>query len=73
MVVAGSGRIDMRRVDGGEVLHFDVRGDCPQAVQIPPGYTHTITNTSGTEDLITVMWVNETYDPTRTDTYREEV
>lgn len=73
MVVAGSGRIDMRRIDGGDVLHFDVRGDCPQAVQIPPGYTHTITNTSGTEDLITVMWANETYDPTRTDTYREEV
>ena len=73
MVVAGRGLIQMRCLDGGEVLEFPVSGEKIQAVHMLPGYTHNIINLSETEDLVTVMWANEAFDPGRPDTYFEPV
>ena len=73
MVVAGHGLIRMRRIDSGEVLEFEVSGDNIQAVHMLPGYTHNIINLSDTEDLVTMMWANEVFDPGRPDTYFEKV
>lgn len=72
LVVSGQGLIRFRRVDGEEILEYPVSGDRLEVVDIPPGYTHTITNT-GETDLVTVMWVNECYDPKKPDTYVLEV
>ena len=72
LVVSGQGEIRFRRVDGEEVLVYSVCGDKLVVVDIPTGYTHNITNT-GAVDLVTVMWCNETYDPTRPDTYFQAV
>lgn len=72
LVVSGQGLIRFRRVDGEEILEYPVSGDRLEVVDIPPGYTHTITNTGNT-DLVTVMWVNECYDPKKPDTYVLEV
>lgn len=73
MVVAGKGLIQQRCVDGGEILNFEVSGDEIKAVHMLPGYTHNIINLSDTEDLITVMWCNECFDPNRPDTYPLQV
>ena len=73
IVVAGHGLIQMRKIGTNEVLSFDVTGDKPEAVYILPGYTHSITNLSETENLVTVMWANEIFDPEHPDTYFEEV
>jgi UDP-2-acetamido-2,6-beta-L-arabino-hexul-4-ose reductase len=73
LVVAGSATIRFRRVDDDAVLVYRVTGDCPQVVDIPPGYTHSIQNTSTSETLVTVIWANETFDPDRPDTYYLEV
>jgi len=51
------------------VLEFTVSGDAPTAVQMLPGYTHNIINLSDTEDLITLMWANEPFDPAHPDTF----
>lgn len=55
------------------MLEFRVSGENIQAVHMLPGYTHNIINLSDTEDLVTVMWANERFDPQRPDTYFEEV
>lgn len=73
MVVAGKGLIQMRKIDTEEVLEFYVSGDAIQAVHMLPGYTHNLINLSETEDLVTVMWANEAFDPGRPDTYFERV
>ena len=73
MVVAGKGLIQLRRIDSDEVLNFEVSGDKIEAVQMLPGYTHNIINLSDTEDLVTLMWANESFDPNRPDTYFEPV
>ena len=73
MVVAGRGLIQLRCLDGGEILEFPVSGEKIQAVHMLPGYTHNIINLSETEDLVTVMWANEAFDPGRPDTYFEPV
>lgn len=73
MVVAGKGLIQLRRIDSDEVLNFEVSGDKIEAVQMLPGYTHNIINLSDTEDLVTLMWANESFDPKRPDTYFEPV
>ncbi len=73
MVVAGHGLIQERRIDSDEVLEFEVSGEHIQAVHMLPGYTHNIINLSDTEDLVTVMWCNEVFDPGRPDTYGEKV
>ena len=69
VVVSGRALIQQRRIDSDEVLNFEVSGDRIEAVHMLPGYTHNITNLSDTEDLVTLMWANETFDPERPDTY----
>lgn len=69
MVVAGHGLIQQRRVDSDEVLNFEVSGEKIEAIHMLPGYTHNIINLSDTDDLVTVMWCNECFDPNRPDTY----
>lgn len=73
IVVSGTGLINMRKVGSDEVLSFKVSGEKIEAVHILPGYTHEIINLSNTEDLVTVMWCNECFDPQRPDTYFEPI
>lgn len=73
IVVSGHGLIQQRKIGSDEVLTFQVSGDKIEAVHMLPGYTHSIVNLSDTEDLVTVMWANELFDPAHPDTYREEV
>lgn len=73
IVVAGKALIQQRNLGTDEVLEFCVSGDQIQAVHMLPGYTHNIINLSDTEDLVTVMWANEPFDPQHPDTYFEEV
>lgn len=73
IVVSGHGLIEQRKVGSSEVLRFEVSGAQIQAVQMLPGYTHNIINLSKTEDLVTLMWANEPFDPNRPDTFFEPV
>ena len=73
IVVAGRGLIQMRREGSDEILEFEVSGAEIQAVHMLPGYTHNIINLSDTEDLVTVMWANEIFDPSHPDTYFDPV
>ena len=73
IVVSGHGLIQQRRVGSDEVLNFEVSGEKIEAVHMLPGYTHNIINLSESEDLVTVMWCNECFDPSRPDTYFEPV
>lgn len=73
IVVSGHGLVQMRKVDCDEVLNFEVTGDKIQAIHMLPGYTHNIINLSETENLVTVMWANEQFDPTKPDTFFLEV
>ncbi len=73
MVVSGRALIQERRIDSGEVFNFEVSGDKIEAVHMLPGYTHNIINLSDTDDLVTVMWCNEQFNPNRPDTYFAEV
>ena len=72
-VVAGHGVIRQRRLGSDEVIEYPVDGKRLTAVRILPGYAHCIENLSSTEDLVTVMWANECFDPAHPDTFREEV
>ena len=73
IVVAGRGLIQQRKVGSDEVLNFEVSGEKIQAVHMLPGYTHNIINLSDTENLVTVMWANEPFDPNHPDTFFEVV
>lgn len=73
IVVSGHGLIQMRKIGADEVLGFEVSGDRIEAVHMLPGYTHNIVNLSETENLVTVMWANEQFDPAHPDTYFEAV
>ncbi len=73
IVVAGEGLIQQRNVLTEEVLEWRVSGSKIEAVQMLPGYTHNIINLSETEDLVTVMWCNECFDPNRPDTFFEPI
>ena len=73
IVVSGKGLIQQRRVGSDEVLNFEVSGEKIQAIHMLPGYTHNIINLSDTEDLVTVMWANECFDPGKPDTFFEKV
>ena len=73
IVVSGHGLIQMRKIGTDEVWNFEVSGENIQAIHMLPGYTHNIINLSGTENLVTVMWANESFDPNHPDTYFEEV
>ena len=73
MVVSGHGLIRQRRVGSDEVIETEVSGERMQAVHMLPGYTHSIVNLSDTEDMVTVMWANERFDPEHPDTYFEKI
>lgn len=73
IVVAGHGIIRERNITTGETVEFEVSGDEIEAVYMVPGWTHSITNLSSTDDLVTVMVCNEIFDPKRSDTFRQEV
>ena len=73
IVVAGHGLIRERRLDSNEVLDFEVSGEKIEAVHMLPGYTHSIKNLSDTDDLVTLMWANERFNPQHPDTFFEEV
>ena len=73
IVVAGHGLIQQRKIGTDEVLNFEVSGDKIEAVHMLPGYTHNIINLSDTDNLVTVMWANEQFDPNHPDTFFEVV
>ncbi|MBQ7580642.1 MAG: NAD-dependent epimerase/dehydratase family protein [Clostridia bacterium] len=73
IVVYGRALIQQRRIGSDEVIEFEVSGDRIEAVYMLPGYTHNIINLSDTQDLVTLMWANETFDPNRPDTFFEKV
>ena len=73
VVVGGHGLIELRKIGTGEKTSFEVSGERMEVVEMIPGYTHKIVNLSETEDLVTVMWANEAFDPGHPDTYFEEV
>ena len=73
IVVSGKGLIQMRRIGTEEVLNFEVSGDKIEAIHMLPGYTHNIINLSDTQDLVTVMWANECFNPDKPDTFFEKV
>ena len=73
IVVSGHGLIQERKIGTDEVLEFEVSGERIQAVHMLPGYTHNIINLSNTDDLVTLMWANEIFDPAHPDTFFEPV
>ena len=73
IVVSGHGLIQERKIGTDEVIEFEVFGDKIEAVHMLPGYTHNIINLSDTENLVTVMWANEQFDPKHPDTFYEKV
>ena len=73
IVVSGKALIQERKIGTDEILEFYVRGEKIEAVHMLPGYTHNIINLSDTEDLITLMWANESFDKNRPDTFFEKV
>lgn len=73
IVVSGHGLIQERKLGTDEVLEFEVSGEKIRAVHMLPGYTHNIINLSETEDLVTLMWANEIFDPDHPDTFHEKV
>ena len=73
IVVHGHGVIRMRKLDSDRLLEFEVSGERLQAVDVVPGWTHSIVNLSDTEDLVTLVWANEPFDPGKPDTFFEKV
>lgn len=69
IVVSGKALVQQRRIDSDEVLSFEVSGEKIEAIHMLPGYTHNIINLSDYDDLITLMWANEAFDPDKPDTY----
>ncbi len=73
IVVSGRALIQERKIGTDEVIEFEVSGEKIEAVHMLPGYTHNIINLSDTENLVTVMWANEQFDPNHPDTFGEKV
>ena len=73
VVVKGHGLIQLRRIGSEEIVNYEVSGDEITVVDMIPGYTHNIINLSDTEDLVTLMWCNECFNPEKPDTFFEEV
>ena len=73
IVVSGHGLIQERKLGTDEIIEFEVTGDNIQCIHMLPGYTHNIINLSETENLVTVMYCNEIFDPSKPDTYFEKV
>lgn len=71
-VIKGKARIELRRIGTDKVLSFDLDGTSPSFVDMPIWHTHNITNI-GDEELYTIFWINEHYNPEDTDTYFEKV
>lgn len=72
LVLQGEAIISLRAIEGNEVLNYNVSGEKLQVIDIPPGYTHAITN-CGQTDLLTLFWASEPFNPEKPDTYYEEV
>lgn len=72
VVIKGKARIQLRRVGTDKVISFELDGSAPSYVDMPVWHTHNITNTGG-EDLYTIFWINEQYDPNDPDTFFEKV
>ena len=72
LVVSGQGLIQFREIESENIIEYKVNGDKLQVVDIPTGYTHNIINI-GETDLVTVMWVNEVFNPNEPDTHYLEV
>ena len=72
VVIQGSGRIQFRSAIDEHIIEYDVNGAQPKVVDIPPGYTHNITNT-GEDTMVTLFWANEVFDPQNPDTFFEKV
>ncbi len=73
VVVSGHGLIQLRKIGSDEIIEFEVSGEKIEAVYMLPGYTHNIINLSETDDMVTLMWANESFDPAKPDTYGEIV
>ena len=73
IVVSGRARIEERKVGSNDLWAFEVTGEQPTAVHMLPGFTHSIFNLSDTDDLVTLMWANERFDPDKPDTFFLEV
>lgn len=73
IVVSGHALIQERKIGSDEIIEFDVSGENITAVHMLPGYTHNIINLSDTENLVTLMWANELFDPNKPDTFFEQV
>ena len=73
IVVSGHGLIQERKLGTDEVIEFEVSGDNIQCIHMLPGYTHNIINLSDTENLVTVMYCNEIFNPNNPDTFFEKV
>ena len=73
IVVSGHALIQERKIGSDEIWSFEVSSKKIEAVHMLPGYTHSITNLSETEDLITIMWANEQFSPSKPDTFYEEI
>lgn len=73
IVVSGHGLIQERKIGSDEVIEFEVSGEKIEAIHMLPGYTHNIINLSDTQDLVTIMWANEQFDPNHPDTFGEKV
>ena len=73
IVVSGHGLIQERKLGTDEIIEFEVTGDNIQCIHMLPGYTHNIINLSDTENLVTVMYCNEIFNPNKPDTYFEKV
>ena len=73
IVVSGHGLIQEREIGTDDIIEFEVSGEKIQAVHMIPGWTHNIINLSETEDLVTIMWANEIFDPNHPDTFGEPV
>jgi UDP-2-acetamido-2,6-beta-L-arabino-hexul-4-ose reductase len=71
-VVKGEGLIQFRKIDSDDVIEYNVSDTKLEVVDIPPGYTHNIINV-GDSDMVTIMWVNEPFNPDKPDTYYLEV
>lgn len=73
IVVSGKARIEQRKIGTDEILTFEVSGENIQAVHMLPGYIHNIINLSNSENLVTLMWANEQFNPNKPDTFFEKV
>ena len=73
VVVSGKALVQTRKINTEEIIEFEASGDKIEVIHMIPGYTHNIINTSETEDLVTVVWANEQFDPNNPDTYYEEI